>query len=56
MEFLITITDNIPPIREEAKNFIKEPSFLIIDDRCINFSGNYSETLDKIENFRVWYK
>ena len=35
---------------------IKEPSFLIIDDRCINFNGNYDETLEKIKNFKVWYK
>lgn len=35
---------------------LKEPSYLIIDDRCINFNGNYKELFDKIEKFKVWYK
>lgn len=35
---------------------VKEPAFLIIDDRCINFNGNYAELKNKIENFKVWYK
>lgn len=35
---------------------VKEPAHLIIDDRCINFNGNYKELKDKIENFKVWYK
>jgi len=35
---------------------IKETNFLIIDDRCVNFRGDYSETLDVVENFSVWYK
>ena len=35
---------------------IKEPSFLIIDDRCLNFYGNYEQTLSEINNFKVWYK
>ena len=35
---------------------VKEPAHLIIDDRCINFKGNYKELKDKIENFEVWYK
>lgn len=34
----------------------KEPAYVIVDDRCINFSGNYSETTEKIKNFKVWYK
>lgn len=35
---------------------VKIPAFLIIDDRCINFSGNFSELRDKIDNFIPWYK
>lgn len=35
---------------------VKEPSFLIIDDRCINFNGNYEEIYKQIKNFNVWYK
>ena len=34
----------------------KEPSYLIIDDRCITFNGKFSELKDKISNFMVWYK
>lgn len=34
----------------------KEPAFLIIDDRCIQFNGNYNDMLDEIKNFKVWYK
>jgi histidinol phosphatase-like enzyme len=35
---------------------VKEPAYLIIDDRCINFDGNYNNLIDKINNFSVWYK
>ena len=35
---------------------IKEPAYLIIDDRCINFNGDYKKLRDKIKNFEVWYK
>lgn len=35
---------------------VKEPSFLIIDDRCINFNGNYEDLKKNIYNFNVWYK
>ena len=35
---------------------IKKTAWLIIDDRCINFNGNYSETKTKITNFKPWYK
>ena len=34
----------------------KEPAYVIIDDRCINFDGDYKNTIQKIENFKVWYK
>ena len=35
---------------------VKEPSYLLIDDRCIKFDGNYYELQKQIENFKVWYK
>ena len=35
---------------------VKEPSYLIIDDRCINFNGNFDDLKTQIENFKVWYK
>lgn len=35
---------------------IKKPSYLIIDDRCINFDGDYGDLIQKINNFKVWYK
>ena len=35
---------------------IKEPAYLIIDDRCINFNGNYEDLKNTINNFEVWYK
>ena len=34
---------------------IKEPAYLLIDDRCITFNGNYEELKRKIKNFKVWY-
>ena len=35
---------------------VKEPSFLLIDDRCITFNGNYSILKEQINSFKVWYK
>lgn len=35
---------------------IKKPAYLIIDDRCLNFKGDYQDLLSKIENFKPWYK
>ena len=35
---------------------IKELSYLYIDDRCINFNGDYGDLTDKIINFEAWYK
>ena len=35
---------------------IKEPAYLLIDDRCIKFNGNYKELKEQIEKFKVWYK
>ena len=35
---------------------VKEPAHLIIDDRCINFKGDYGELKNEIKDFEVWYK
>lgn len=48
-------SNNFEQYIEEVTNK-KEPAHLIIDDRCINFDGNYHNMLEKIENFNVWYK
>jgi len=34
----------------------KDLSWLMVDDRCINFDGDYKNLKDKIENFKAWYK
>ncbi len=35
---------------------IKEPAWLMIDDRCIKFNGEYDELIQQVDNFNVWYK
>jgi len=35
---------------------VKEPCILIIDDRAINFNGDYNDLEEKIKNFKPWYK
>ncbi|MBQ3312027.1 hypothetical protein IJG72_08120 [bacterium] len=30
--------------------------FLYIDDRCINFNGDYKKIFNDIKNFKPWYK
>lgn len=34
---------------------IKEPAYLYIDDRCIQFRGDYEQLRQQINNFDVWY-
>ena len=34
----------------------KEPCYMIIDDRCLTFNGNYSEILAKLQTHKPWYK
>lgn len=34
----------------------KDLCWLFIDDRCLQFDGNYAEMFEKIKNFKVWYK
>ena len=34
----------------------KVPAWLIIDDRCLTFNGNYENILEQIRKFKPWYK
>jgi len=34
----------------------KQPAWLYIDDRGLNFNGDYQKLYDDIINFKVWYK
>jgi len=46
----------------EIEDYIKDVTdhkdlcWLFIDDRCINFQGNYEDLTTQIQNFKVWYK
>lgn len=35
---------------------IKEPAWLIADDRCVCFNGCYDKLLADIADFKVWHK
>ena len=35
---------------------VKEPAFLMIDDRCIKFNGDFEKLKNEIDDFEVWYK
>ena len=43
-EFVIGITN------------VKEPCWVDIDDRCITFDGKFEGLIDKINNFKPYYK
>ena len=34
----------------------KDLAWLYIDDRCVNFNGDYSFLIEQINNFKPWYK
>lgn len=34
----------------------KKLSWLIIDDRCLKFDGDYNNLFNQIKNFKPWYK
>lgn len=34
----------------------KDLAWLYIDDRCVNFNGDYSFLIEQINNFKLWYK
>ena len=35
---------------------VKEPCWVYIDDRCITFDGKFEGLIDKIDNFKPYYK
>ena len=35
---------------------VKEPCWVYVDDRCITFDGNFEGLIDKIDNFKPYYK
>lgn len=35
---------------------IKEPNYLMIDDRCIKFEGDFNLLEHKIKDFNTWYQ
>ena len=35
---------------------VKIPAFLHIDDRCVCFNGNYTETIKEIQSFEVCWR
>ena len=49
------IENNLDKYFSDITN-IKELSWLIIDDRCLKFEGNYEDLIQKINNFKAWYK
>lgn len=50
------LTDNGLEVYFEKITKIKIPAYIIIDDRCLNFRGDYYSLLKEINNFVVWYK
>ncbi|MBO6088367.1 hypothetical protein J6P92_08500 [bacterium] len=49
------IKNNLKGYIDDITN-VKELSYLIVDDRCINFDGNYNNLKQQIDNFKTWYK
>ena len=49
------LENNLDKYFKDVTN-VKLPSFLYIGDRCICFEGKYEETLNKIKNFKVYWK
>ena len=49
-------------IENNLENYIqditdkKDLCWLFIDDRCINFDGNYENLYEQIQKFKPWYK
>ncbi len=35
---------------------VKHPAYLIIDDRCVRFDGDFDNTIKTVEEFGVWWK
>ena len=49
------IKNNLREYIDDVTN-VKGLSYLMIDDRCINFNGNFDDLRKNIDSFEVWYK
>ena len=49
------INNNIDQFVADITN-VKDLAWLYIDDRCINFDGNFENLSNNINNFRPWYR
>ena len=49
------IENNIDKYFEDITN-IKDLAWLYIDDRCINFDGNFENLTNSVNLFKPWYK
>ena len=49
------IQNNIDNLFTDITNN-KELAWLYIDDRCINFDGNFDNLINSIKYFKPWYK
>jgi len=49
------IKNNLEKYFKDITN-IKEPAFIYLDDRAIQFNGNYYDAINQIKNFQVYWK
>lgn len=49
------IENNLDKYFSDITN-VKDPAWLIIDDRCVKFQGDFEALYNEIKDFRVWYK
>ena len=49
------IENGLENLIEDVTN-IKEPCWVYVDDRCINFDGNFNDLINKIDFFKPYYK
>lgn len=49
------IQNSLDTVIDDITN-VKELSYIYIDDRCINFDGDYENLKSQIQNFKPWFK